>query len=92
MKSNRLHPRQRRQNLIEVKLCTKSVILKLEINMCVLWLPRYFCYSIEAKPVESTRTEGDRSINNMFTCVLIVLLSFKESKEKKTNNEKRKER
>jgi len=36
-------------SLIGVKLCTKYVILKLEIKVCVLWLPRYFCYSIEAK-------------------------------------------
>jgi len=56
----------------------------------VLWLPRYFRYSIEVKQVESTGTGGDRSFHGMFTCVLMVLLCFKESKEKKTKNEKRK--
>ena len=28
---------------------TKSVYLKLIFKVCVLWLPRYFRYSIEAK-------------------------------------------
>jgi len=69
--------------LIGVKPCTKSVILKSEIKVCVLWLSRYFCYSIETKRVEFTRTGGDRSFSVMFTCVLIVLLYLKESKEKK---------
>ena len=34
--------------------------------------------------VVSIRTGDNRSINGMFTCVLMVLLCFKESKEKKT--------
>ena len=38
---------------------------------------------MEAKRVESTRTGGDKSINGMFMRVLMVLLCFKESKEKK---------
>ena len=87
VKSNRFHPWQRRQNLIGGKPCTKCVILKSRVKLCVFWLPQYFCYSIEAKRVESTRTGGDRSIKSMFTCVLTILLCFKESKEKK-NEEK----
>ena len=35
--------------LIAVKPCTKCVILKSEIKVCMLWLPRHFRYSIEAK-------------------------------------------
>ena len=57
--------------------------------MCALWLPRYLGYSTEAKHVESTRTKSDRSFTGLFTCVLTVLLFFKEWKEKKIKNEKR---
>jgi len=49
----------------------------------VLWLPRHFRYSIEAKQVESTRTKSDRSFTGLFTCVIKFLQHFKESKEKK---------
>ena len=55
----------------------------------MLWLPRYFRYSIEAKRVKSKGTGSDRSFTGMFTCMLSVLQSFKESKEKKRMNEKR---
>ena len=44
---------------------------------------------MKLKRVESTRTGGDRSLHGMFTCMLTVLQSFKESKEKKTKNEKK---
>ena len=49
-------------------------------------------YSIEAKRVESTGTGSDRSFTVIFMCVLKFLLCFKESKEKKTKNEKRRVR
>ena len=55
-------------------------------------LPRYFCYSMEAKRVESTGTESDRTFTGMFTYVLKFLQRFKESKGKKTKNEKRRVR
>ena len=55
----------------------------------MLWLLRYFRYSIEAKWVEYTGTESDKSLTDMFTYVLKFLLCFKESKEKKIKNEKR---
>ena len=58
----------------------------------MLLLPQYFRYSIEAKRVESIMMGEDRSINGMFVCMLAVLLSFKESKEKKANNKKRRVR
>jgi len=58
----------------------------------MLWLPRYFRYSIEAKQVESTGTGSDRRFTGLCTCVLKFLLCFKESKEKKTKNEKRRVR
>ena len=47
------------QNLIGRKPCTKYVVLKSEIKVCELWLPRYFRYSIEAKWVESIRMGGN---------------------------------
>ena len=37
------------ESVIVEKLRTKSVCLKLIFKVCVLWLPRYFRYSIEAK-------------------------------------------
>ena len=55
----------------------------------MLWLPRYFRYSIKAKPVESTGTGSDKSFTEIFTYVLSVLQSLKEWKENKTKNEKR---
>ena len=54
----------------------------------MLWLPQNFRYSIEAKRVESTGTDSDRSFTGMFTCVLKFLQRFKESKEKKTKSER----
>ena len=73
-------------SLIGVKTCMKSVILKSD----VLCLPRYFRYSIEAKRVKFSRTGGNKSINSMFTCVLTVLLCFKESKRKENKEWKEK--
>jgi len=78
--------------VIEGKSCTKSMFWNQAIKVYVLWLPRYFRYSIEAKWVESTGTESDKSFTGLFTCVLKFLLCFKESKEKKTKNEKRRVR
>jgi len=49
----------------------------------MLWLPRYFCYSIEAKRVESTWMGGDKSSTGRFTCVLSVLQSLKNQKKRK---------
>ena len=72
-----------------VKPRTKSVVLKLEIKVCALWLPRNFRYRIKAKRVKFTGTGSDRSFTGRLTCVLSVLLCFKESKEKKTKIEKR---
>ena len=74
--------------LIGEKPCIKSVILKSLIKVCVLWLPRYFRYSIEVKRVESTGTRSDRSFTGLFTCVLTVFYILKN--EKKTKNGKRK--
>jgi len=45
--------------------------------------------ALRLKHVESTRTGGDRSFHDIFTCVLKFLQHFKESKEKKIKNEKR---
>ena len=56
---------------------------------CVFWLPRYFCYSIEAKTSRIHKDGRGRSFTGMFTCMLKVLQSLKEWKEKKTKNEKR---
>ena len=58
-----------------------SLIFESRGKVCVLWL--YFCYSIEAKRVESTKTGGDRSINGMFTCVLTALYVSKNQKKRK---------
>ena len=67
----------------------KVCILKSRVkNVCVL-ASLILPFSIEAKWVKSIRTGGDKSINNMCTCMLTVLPYFKEPKEKKTNNEKR---
>ena len=54
----------------------------------MLWLPLYFCYSIEAKRVESKRTGSDRSFTGLFTCVLKFLQHFKESKKRKQKVER----
>ena len=56
-------------SLIGEKSYTKSIILKSLIKVCVLWLPRYFRYSIETKRVESTGKESDRSFIGLFICV-----------------------
>ena len=57
----------------------------------MLWLPRYFYYSIEAKRIEFTGTGSDKSFIGMFMCVLTVLQSFKESKENITKGAENKE-
>jgi len=49
MKSNRSHPQQRCQNLIGENRTQKVYVLKLRVKVCVLWLPWYFRYNIEAK-------------------------------------------
>ena len=67
----------------------KVDVLKLIFKVCVLWLPRYFCYSIEVKRVESTGTGSDRNFTGMFMCVLKFLQCLKESKEKKKQRLKR---
>ena len=67
----------------------KVYVLKSIFKVCVLWLPRYFRYSIEPKWVEFTRTKSDRSFTGIFKCVLRFLQHFKESKEKKTKSGKR---
>ena len=67
----------------------KVYVLKLRFKMCVLWLPRYFRYSIEAKTSRIHKDGGDRSLHGMFTCMLTVLQCLKEWKENKTKNEKR---
>ena len=74
------------------KTVHKSVVLKSRVKVCARWLPRYFRYSIEAKRVESTKMGNDKSFHGMFTCVLKFLQHFKESKENKTKNEKRRVR
>jgi len=49
VKSNCSHPRQRHQNLIGENPTQEVYILKSIFKLRVLWLPRYFRYSIEAK-------------------------------------------
>ena len=53
----------------------------------MLWLSRYFRYSIQAIRVESTRTGSDRSINSSFTLVVNKVFLVKEEKEKKRKQE-----
>ena len=58
----------------------------------MIWLPRYYCDSKGSTQVESTWTEGDRSINDHVT---IVLKSFslvqKNQKERKRKQEEERE-
>ena len=68
----------------------KMYVLKSIVKVCVLWLPRYFRYSIEAKRDKSIETGSDRSFIGMFTCMLSVLQCFKEWKENKTKSGKEK--
>ena len=58
----------------------KVYVLKLRVKKYVLWFPRYFRYSIEAKRVEFIGTGSDRSFTEMFTCVLNILQYLKEWK------------
>jgi len=51
--------------------------------VCALFLPQYFRYSIEAKQVESTGTESDRSFTGRFTRVLSVFFVLKNQKKRK---------
>ena len=67
----------------------KVYVLKSIFKVCVLWLPRYFRYSIEAKTSRIHKEGGDRSFTSWFTCVLKVLQCFKEWKERKIKNGKR---
>ena len=56
--------------------------------MYVIWLPRYYCDSVEAIRVESTGTEGDRSFTNRIMKVLKSSFRFqKNQKEKKRKQE-----
>ena len=70
----------------------KVYVLKLIFKVCALWLPQYFCYSIEDKMSRIYKDGRDRSFTGMFMCVLKFFQHFKESKEKKTKNEKRRVR
>ena len=87
VKSNRSHPRQRCQNLIRENRAQKVLFWK----VCVLWLPQYFRYSIDAKQVESTRTGSDRSFTVLFTYVLTILLCFKKMTRKENKEWKEKD-
>jgi len=49
----------------------------------MLWLPRYFHYSILAIQVESIGTGCDRSINSSFTSVVNKFFIKKREKKKK---------
>jgi len=56
--------------------------------MCMFWLPRYYCDSVEAIRLESTVTGGDRSFADLITNVLTSSSRFqKNQKEKKRKQE-----
>ena len=57
------------------------------LSVMMLWLSRYFRYSIQAIRVESTGTGGDRSISSSFTLVVNKVFLVKEEKEKKRKQE-----
>jgi len=45
--------------LIGVKRVLENVYFEISVKMCMLWLSRYFCYSMMAIWVESTGMGGD---------------------------------
>ena len=59
------------------------------LSVMVLWLPRYFCYSTEAKRVEYTGIGGDKSINSLCHVIVNEFFVSKNQKEKKTSERRR---
>ena len=66
----------------------KVYVMKSRFKVCLLWLPRYFRYNIEAKTSQIQKDGSDRSLHGMFTCTLKVLQCLKEWKENKEVKEK----
>ena len=76
----------RHNNNVCVLALKKCVFYEIREIMYVLMFPRYFRITL-AQWVKSTGTEGDRSINSLFTCYVNKFLFVKEwEKEKRKEN------